>query len=188
MVCMVLLCTLPRLDLKCHRVSGEFCPSQPWPGGAKPGNLELPSFKVPKSADFDSARSGHGQPLRHYERLLRAQGRLPADVQTIDCCLVRPVMIASIVPTRKRPSQLWHALLGHPAPKRTRASHGHVRDGPLGSSPAPRGFSCRACRLAGRVRLSRRPHGGRLPRATIPVPLTRTCKPEARPFRCALAA
>ncbi len=99
-------------------------------------------------------------------RLLRAQDRLPADLQAIDCCLVC-AMSATQLDARQRLSQLWHARLGHPAPKRTRATHGHIRDGPLGSS----GFSCRAC-LAGKI--CRRPHSGRLPRSDYPLGLVHT--------------
>ena len=99
-------------------------------------------------------------------RSLRAQDRLPADSQSIGCCLVCAVS-ATQLDARQRHSQLWHARLGHPAPKRTRATQGHIRDGPLGSS----GFSCRAC-LAGKI--CRRPHIGRLPRADYPLGLVHT--------------
>jgi hypothetical protein len=91
-------------------------------------------------------------------RLLRAQDRLPNDIATLSCCPVCAVF-ATQHATRERLAQLWHARLGHPAAKRTRATHGHVLDGPLHSSS----FSCRAC-LAGKI--CRRPHRGHLPRAS----------------------
>ena len=99
-------------------------------------------------------------------RLLRAQDRLPADLRAVDCCQVCAVS-ATQLDARQRLSELWHARLGHPAPKRTRATNGHIRDGPLGSS----GFSCRAC-LAGKI--CRRPHSGRLPHADYPLGLVHT--------------
>ena len=68
---------------------------------------------------------------------------------------------------KQRLAQLWHARLGHPAAKRTRATKGHVLDGYLKCS----GFSCRAC-LAGKI--CRRPHQGRLPRASYPLGLVHT--------------
>ena len=96
-------------------------------------------------------------------RLLRAQDRLPDEIATLSCCPVCAVF-ATQHDTRQRLAQLWHARLGHPAAKRTRATHGHVLDGPLRSSS----FSCRAC-LAGKI--CRRPHQGHLPRASYPLGL-----------------
>ena len=99
-------------------------------------------------------------------RLLRAHDRLPAAFRAVDCCPVCAVSAAQL-DARQRLSELWHARLGHPAPKRARATHGHVRDGPLGSS----GISCRAC-LTGKI--CRRPHSGHLPRADYPLGLVHT--------------